>query len=81
MFPNFKDRQEIMCKIDAGIITRANRRTIENVRARVNDISLDVIVVSTEHMGKTYSQSITREQLNEAFGRSYEKIVKGGAQI
>lgn len=69
-----------MCKIDAGIITRANRRTIENVRTRVDNISLDVIVVSTEHMGKTYSQTITTEQLKEAFGRSYERVAKG-AQV
>ena len=43
--------------------------------------SSNEIVVSLEYMGTTYSQTISREKLNEAFGRSYAKIVRGGTQI
>lgn len=70
-----------MCRIDAGIVSRANQRTIENRYKREGVISSNEIVVSVEYMGITYSQTISREKLNEAFGRSYAKIVRGGAQI
>ncbi len=70
-----------MCRIDAGIVSRANQRTIENRYRREGVTSSNEIVVSLEYMGTTYSQTISREKLNEAFGRSYAKIVRGGTQI
>lgn len=68
-----------MCKIDSGIVFRANRKTIEHSRTSWGNVSLTEVVVSTEHRGKTYTQTISREQLSEAFGRSFAKIVRGGA--
>lgn len=70
-----------MCRIDSGIVSRANQRTIQNRSRREGVISSSEIVVSFEYMGTTYSQTISREKLNEAFGSSYAKIVRGGAQI
>ena len=70
-----------MCNIDTGVILRANKRTIENAPSRDMSVSLNEIVVSTEYLGKRFTQTISRERLNEAFGRSYAKIVRGGTQI
>lgn len=70
-----------MCKIDAGIVARANKRTMENTSPTRGVISLNEIVISTVHLGKTFTQTITVEKLNENFGKSYAKVVRGGKEI
>ena len=70
-----------MCKIDAGIVMRANRRTMENTSPRRGVVSLNEIVVSTVHRGETVILTIPVEKLNENFGKSYAKVVRGGKEV
>ena len=44
-------------------------------------VSLHEIMISTVHSGKTVTQTIPVRKLSESFGKSYAKIVRGGAEV
>lgn len=78
---NTNETTNNMCKIDAGVVARANKKTMENTSRGMGVVSLHEIMISTVHSGKTVTQTIPVRKLSESFGKSYAKIVRGGAEV
>lgn len=70
-----------MCKVDADIVLRANKRTMEKTSSKRGVVSMNEIVVYTVHSGKTVTLTIPVSKLSENFGKSYAKVVRGGAEV
>lgn len=70
-----------MCQISRETVIRANRRMIEHkpVRGGSSVTSDGSFRVSVAANGKIYRQTITREQVREAYGKALKKNGTHGA--
>ena len=70
-----------MCQISRETVIRANRRMIErkSVRGGSSVTSDGSFRVSVAANGKIYRQTITREQVREAYGKALKKNGAHGA--
>ena len=75
-----------MCQISRETVRRANRRMIAGVpsarKARTTVMDDGSVVMSIAANGKVYSQTLTKEQIRQAYGRALAKNGMGhGAKL